>query len=129
MSTTIDPQELRTQLALFDGSDTFYRWSLLFSRSVATKGVSYLAETAGCYWLLDYIASVQTEKRFASEPFQVWVLKKVNDHWSLACEDGNDHELHRHHIDYSDFPLPEGITLWACRNEFRGVTVMLPSEY
>ena len=45
----------------------------------------------------------------------------------MVYEDGNDHELARQEIAYTDFPL-EAITLYACWDTQHWV-IMLPSEY
>jgi hypothetical protein len=34
-----------------------------------------MADEAGAYWLLDIIASYQTDAKIRREPFQVWELK------------------------------------------------------
>jgi hypothetical protein len=63
-----------------------------------------------------------------NEPFQVWILRfidKANGNDALLiCEDGNNKELARQNIEYTDFPLPEGITLYL-----DGGVLMLTSEY
>ena len=45
----------------------------------------------------------------------------------MVYEDGNDHELARQEISYTDFPL-EAISLYACWDTQHWV-IMLPSEY
>lgn len=47
----------------------------LHARSQAADGVKYMADEAGAYWLLDIIASYQTDAKIRREPFQVWELK------------------------------------------------------
>lgn len=130
MSTTIKPHDLRCNLAQYMGSDTFTRWSILYRNDVLTEGTSYLARHAECFWLMDAIAAHQTDPSVRREEFQVWFLRQrpLGD-WHLYCEDGNNNLVTEQVFETSDFPLPEGITLWACRNDFGGITIMLPTEY
>lgn len=127
------PSRLREELAGFTGSDTFRRWSPLFQRHVLTQGAHHLAERAGCYWLMDVIASHQHDPKVRAEGFQVWTLAPDGKGWAVHATDGDKGDgpkvIARQAIEYSTFPLPEGITLWATRNELGGVTIMLPSEY
>lgn len=127
------PQEIKEALGHFHGSQDFVRWSpALFPASVLTDGTLYLAENAHCFWLMDAIASHQRDYRLKDQPFQTWKLKpptKLQKFWVLACEDGNDNLILSQLIEYSDFPLTEGIMLFAVRNEFNGITIMLPGEY
>jgi hypothetical protein len=129
MSTTTTPSEIRTNLDRFSSSDTVTPWSPLFRNSVLTEGALYVAENCDAYWLMDAIASYKQDPVFRGQDFQVWKLVKGDDGWRLSAEDGNDNTLASQFIEYSDFPLDEGITVWAVRNELGGLTLMLPSEY
>ena len=130
MSTTITPSEIRTNLGLFSGTETWTKWSPLFRNCLLTDGALYLAENCGAYWLMDAIGSYQHERKFRAEDFQVWKLARDPvDGWRLIAEDGNDNQLASQFIEFSDFPLDEGITIYAIRNELGGLTLMLPSEY
>ena len=128
MKDNITADELREDLDRFHGSETFYK--TILSSVITTEGVNYLAENAECFWLVDAIASWELQLKVRTEPFQVWKLYQSNDlTWKLVCDDGNDNVLATQEIVYSDFPLPEGIQLYACRNELGGITIMLPGEY
>lgn len=112
-------------LAQFTGSETFYRHPL--ARSVVfTEGVHYLAEKAGAFWLLDIVVSWQLEPKVRAEEFQVWklTLDEKGDGALVVCEDGNGNEVARQKIEFTDFPMQEGVTLWFVNN-----TILLPSEY
>src|SRR5690606_36125280 len=63
------PHELQARLQRFTGSETFY--THFTGRLIYTEGVQYLAEHAGAYWLIDAIASWQTEPKVRAAPFQV----------------------------------------------------------
>lgn len=66
------------------------RYPWLRSRFLLTDGAKYLAETAQAFWLMDAIASHQTNKQVAAEPFQIWKLT-VNEQKqaALTCTDGS----------------------------------------
>ncbi len=124
--------ELETNLAHFTGTESYtnLRYPWLRSRFLLTDGARYLAETAKAFWLMDAIASHQTNQKVAAEPFQVWTLT-VNEQKqaALVCTDGNETVLVRQDIPYSDFPLSE-ITLYAEQSDYlSGRVVMLTSEY
>jgi hypothetical protein len=116
---TLDFEHLRH----FTGSANWYRHSL--SPSVLyTDGAKYVADVAGAYWLLDYIALAQrSEITVREEAFQVWKLDVKDSVATLTCEDGNDRIVHTKAVPFTDFPEP-GITVWCANN-----TILLPSEY
>ena len=124
----LTPAEIKEQLGYFYGSSDFFRhWST--RNTLYTEGVSFLANQAGAHWLIDVIASHQTEAKVAAEDFQVWTLKVADKKGVVRMTDGNgDKAVASQEISFTDFPLPE-ISIWAVRNEFGGVTLMLPSEY
>jgi hypothetical protein len=112
-------------LRQFTGSEHWYRHGLVRS-IVFTDGAKYVADQGGAYWLLDEIALAQRgEKAVAAEEFQVWKLTvNAADRTAvLTCEDGNDHEVFKKAIPFTDFPADE-ITLWFANN-----TIYLPSEH
>ena len=107
----------------FTGSEQLYRHAL--NRKVRyTEGIQYLAENAGAYWFIDEIALAQRfDKAVAAEPFQVWELTVQPDSTAdLVCTDGDDHEVYRKHIEFTDFPA-EGIKVY-----FENDTITLPLE-
>lgn len=124
--------ELEANLPHFTGTEIYtnLRYPWLRSRFLLTDGAKYLAETAKAFWLMDAIASHQTNKQVAAEPFQVWNLT-VNEQKqaTLTCTDGNETALVRQEIPLTDFPLSE-ITLYAEQSDdLAGRVVMLTSEY
>ena len=136
MTQTTDPTtlaaELEAELAHFTGTETYtnLRYPWLRAKFLLTEGAKHLAEKAKAFWLMDAIASHQTNKVVAAEPFQVWILT-VNEHRqaTLTCNDGNNTLLTFQKIDYTNFPLSE-ITLYASQDEYLGGrVVMLTSEY
>ena len=110
-------------LAQFTGTEKHYRIS---RRHLLTDGTRYLAEKAACFWMMDAVACHLSE--IGTKDW--FVLVRVNVAQGRAVmvyEDGNDHELARQEIPYTDFPL-EAISLYACWDTQHWV-IMLPSEY
>lgn len=79
---------------------------------------------------MDAIASHQTNRQVAAEPFQVWkLIVNEKQQATLTCTDGNETLLVKQEISYSDFPLSE-ITLYAEQSDYlAGRVMMLTSEY
>ena len=116
MKSTITKEELNQ----FTGSQQWFRH--FSGRLVYTEGVQYIAEKAGAYWLIDLIASYQP---IQTEEFQFWTLRKEGELFVAVCTDGNDNELVKQVIEYTDFPqefMP--FNLYLCHE-----TLHLPSEY
>jgi hypothetical protein len=124
--------QLAAALPQFTGTENYtnLRYPWLRSRFLLTDGAKYLAETVKAFWLMDAIASHQTNKLVAVEPFQVWTLTVNEKHTAkLVCTDGNERVLVAQEIPYSDFPLGE-ITLYLVKDDgLSGWVVMLTSEY
>ncbi|MEC4812728.1 MAG: hypothetical protein SAK29_05560 [Scytonema sp. PMC 1069.18] len=114
----------QTDLDQFTSSESLYkhRFGLLY-----TCGVRYVATAGNAYWLIDAIASYQTNKLLALpnlQNFQIWQLV-VNENKSatLICEEDTNLEILRQEIEYTDFPLPS-IKLYLVEK-----VLMLLSEY
>jgi hypothetical protein len=127
------PLLTESDLQQFTGTERWYRHALV--RNVTfTDGAKYLADRAGAYWLLDIIAIAQPHTAgLADEYFQAWRLTVNADaSATVVCTDGNDKELYRQAIPYTDFPLP-GIRLYCCRDGVLGYgvdwVILLPCEY
>jgi hypothetical protein len=121
----MEPGKLKNGLLNFKGSEVFYQYEVLWVEFVYTEGIKFLCDNAECYWLMNLIASWQHEIKEEDRVFQVWELKKVTGNgWLVLCTDGNNRELCRQELAYSDFPLP-GIIVWLVD----GGVLMLPYEY
>jgi hypothetical protein len=84
-----------------------------------------MAQMCEGYWLFDLIISYQIYPKMQAEEFQVWQLGRVlNCRARVTATDGNDKALVEQDLDFTDFPLPEGIKLYL----IQGV-ILLPSEY
>jgi hypothetical protein len=120
------------ELAHFTGTESYtnLRYPWLKKHFLLTDGTKYLAEKASAFWLMDAIASHQTNGQLAAEEFQFWTLD-VNEKNEavLTCTDGNEKQLVRQEIPFTDFPL-HSITLYAVQDgTLGGLVVMLTSEY
>jgi hypothetical protein len=125
--------QLESDLAGFIGTESYtsLRYPWLRQRFLLTDGAKYLADQAKAYWLMDAIAShQQASKAVADEEFQFWTLSVGEKRAAvLICTDGNNKELVRQKISYTDFPL-NTITLYVALDEcLGGLVVMLTSEY
>ena len=112
-----------SDLAGFTGSEHVFKHRM--TQVLYTKGVQYVAEKGGAYWLLDKIVILSKwEKAIRRESFQVWTLK-VGDKSkaTLICDDGNGNEVYREVIEWTDFPLKE-IKFYLTSN-----VLMLPREF
>ena len=110
-------------LAQFTGTGAYYRIS---RRYLLTDGTKYLAERAGCFWMMDTIASHLSE--IGTADWFVLVRVKVKDGVALMVyEDGNGQEHASQEIPYTDLLL-DSVTLYACWDSENWV-IMLPTEY
>lgn len=114
--------ELEHELNQFTGTEAYYRFSPL-SNLKLTDGVKYLCEKANSYWLMDIIASYQSQcnKDEMLKEFQIWTLKKTGTHGVVTCDRDTDDTAITQRIEYTDFPLSE-IKLYCINN-----VILLPS--
>lgn len=120
--TRLTPEQLQAALCGFTGSEQFYR---MYPNVIITEGVKFLCDQAGAYWLIDCLYSFQTIRRVAREPFQVLDLAVNLEKRTglITLTDGNDQELHRQALEYTNFPLR------AIKLYYTDQTAMLPWEY
>lgn len=115
-------EEIEITLLNFHGSEAFFR---VYPKLIITEGVQYLCESAQCFWLLDAIWSYQMLKEVRNQYFQVINLSVDLEKrkGTIVVTDGNENEIHRQELDYTDFPLP------SIRLYYTDDTVLLPKEY
>ena len=110
-------------LAQVTGTTCYYR---IGRQHLLTDGTHYLAEKAGCYWIMDAVVSHVAE--IGTADWFIVVRMEVEEHQAvMRYEDGNGRELARQAIPYTDFPLPN-LTLYAVWDTEHWV-IMLPGEY
>ena len=131
LTTEKKPKELPDLSMHYGSSEYFQHWLPLWNgtKMVYTEGIKHLADAVGAYWLIDAIASHQTDKRLVRSQrlreFQLWELKvKPDRSCTLTCRaDSNEAPVITQEIEYTDFPLDE-ITLYV-----EGDVLLLPSEH
>lgn len=117
----ITKQEVLAQLLYFTGSEKMWEHRTPFGKLLLTDGCNYV-RGLGSRWLFDLLQSYQGKLK--NEEFQCWTLKRTKGNEFVAvCDDGNDNELVRQVIPFSDFVLDE-IRIWL----IDGIC-LLPSEY
>lgn len=115
--------DLQDNLRHFTGTDNWFKHH--FNKHLLyTDGVKFFAEHAGggAYWFLDIIASEIWQLQ-SIEPFMVIYLEVHDSKAIIACEDGNDKEVYRREIAYTD--CPEGSWLFYLTDN----VLMITSEY
>lgn len=115
------PKELRNGLAGFYGTDGYH---VIHPYVKLTDGAKFLAQGAGCFWLMDIIASIAPMLRKKDYFTSIKLRLDGKGGAVFTADDGNGHILYRQKIEYTDFPLTEGIDLF-----FIDDVVMLTSEY
>jgi hypothetical protein len=122
------PEIIHNALSQATGTGHYWRAFPDNDNFLFTDGIKNMAEMCDAFWLVTAIFSWQGEGKVKGEPFQVWRLcfqdRTKGGEAFLVCEDGNNKELARQEIEYTDFPLPKGITLYL-----DGGVLLLPSEY
>lgn len=120
---TMNEAQLKQELGNFTGTAMWFRHEI-YRLFTYTEGVQFLAENAGCYWLLDEIFGCQFESaEVRLEQFQVWTLTTDKNRGILTCEDGNGNPVFKKSIPFTDFPMQE------IRLFFIDGVLLLPSEY
>jgi hypothetical protein len=105
--------QIKEELNQFCGTEHYYK--NLFG-IVYTDGIRFLAEECQCYWLIDLVASYQSDSKVKLEEFQVYKLTVNSDHSAVVeITDGNYNIITKQEIEFTDFPLDE-ITLWFTNN-------------
>lgn len=125
----MNAQDLRNALSQFIGTQHYYRYSPLFRHTLLTDGVKFLADEAGCYWLIDMIGSHLSSVP-ATESFVVARYAGTPNGsglFSLTDDIPARKTYATQGVTHSDFMLDE-IVLYVQRRE-AGWVVMLRSEY
>ena len=113
---------LSENLLQFYGTENYYKTFLFNPRLKHTDGVQYFAETAGCYWFLDIVATdifALTKK----EPFLSIVLQAKNGSANIFIENGDCEVLETRTIEHTD--CPDGEYAFFLTDD----VLMLTSEY
>jgi hypothetical protein len=121
------PENIRSALAHETGTENYWKVFPNDNAPMITDGVKRMTDMCEAFWLVTAIVLSQYEPKVKSAPFQVWILKldgnDDDNSAAIICEDGNGIELARQELNYTDFPLQEGITLFL-----ENGILLLPSE-
>ena len=121
--------QLLDELRNFYGTEHYYRTN---PGLLVTDGVKFLADNAGCYWLLDMVWSYLPVLRKSRDTFFVVVLTKegVLDPGAIFTIQDDippNRTYAQQAIEHTDFPLDE-IVLYLSATE-EAFVLMLRSEY
>lgn len=125
----MEKQEILNELAQCHGSQQCYKHPI-HPGLVYTEGVQTMAVICDAYWLLDQI--MPTSLKLQEEhPFIVADLYKKETEFKcyIKYTDGNDNEIHKTEIPFTDFPLCDIDDQPAMRIWITNGTLLLPSEY
>ena len=114
--------ETKLDLSQFTGTEAYHRTFMFNPKLVHTDGVQYFAETAGCFWFLDIVATdifALTKK----EPFLSIVLQAKNGSANIFIENGDCEVLETRTIEHTD--CPDGEYAFFLTDN----VLMLTSEY
>lgn len=102
----LSAQQFEAVLGNFIGSQNSYYRETPLGRIEYTDGVFFLQQN-GCLWLIDGIASYQTQEFKVADDRQFWKLRVDLDTHSgkLICDDGNGNIRVTQSLEFTDFPL------------------------
>ena len=113
-------------LSQFTGTEAYHRTFLFNPNLVHTDGVQYFADTAGCYWFLDIVAT-EIYALTKQEPFisiKLIVGSNASDTDAvIVATDGNEDVIFRKLIPHTDCPV--GVYEFFLTDN----VLMLTSEY
>ena len=120
-TTEVLSARLRADLTAFIGTENWHRHGIN-RQMLLTDGVKYFAETAGCYWFLDIVAT-EVMRFHPMKPFLVIDLDVEDGKADISVSDGNDLGLWHRHIHFTDAPQGQ----W--RFYLADNVLLLPGEY
>ena len=122
------PERIRSALACQIGTERYWKVFPDDNAFKITDGVKIMAEMCEAFWLVADILACQLTQKAKREAFQTWTLTLNTEGKSsnalLVGENGNGKLIAKLEIPYTDFPLPEGITLFL-----EDGVLLLPSEH
>ena len=109
-------------LSQFTGTEAYHRTFMFNPKLVHTDGVQYFAETAGCYWFLDIVAT-EFYPLTEQEPFLSIKMTVINWTAQITVENGDLKTLKTKKIEFTD--CPSGIYCFYLTDD----VLLLTSEY
>ena len=113
----------KSSLDNFIGTENWYKH---FTGVTYTDGIKFLADETKSHWLIDLVASYQTEKKVRDIPFQLWTINvNLKDKTGKVTmkEDTDQPNIISQKLPYTDFPFEE-LQFYLCDN-----VILLKSEY
>jgi hypothetical protein len=110
------------ELSQFTGTESYHRTFMFTPELVHTDGVQYFADTAGCYWFLDIVAT-EIYPLLRQHPFLSIKFVCGGGQGAISIEDGDCNILKVRRIDHTD--CPEGEYEFFLTDN----VLMLTSEY
>jgi hypothetical protein len=114
--------ETKLDLSQFTGTEAYHRTFMFNPNLVHTDGVQYFAETAGCFWFLDIVAT-EYHPLTKDEPFLSIQLAVEGGIADICVEDGDCKVIKQKHIAHTD--CPDGMYRFFLTDN----VLMLTSEY
>lgn len=131
MALEAKPSGLHYALAQFSGSEHYYQH---LHPLLLTDGSKFLADEAGCYWLMDIVALRMCPALAGKDSFFVVDVERRGRGVTLTAHDGGLGEAeprvyYREDITLSDFPLEHYAFYVAFEPSVSRWVAMLTSEY
>ena len=114
--------ETKLDLSQFTGTEAYHRTFMFTPKLVHTDGVQYFADTAGCYWFLDIVAT-EFYPLLKKEPMLSIYLMVHNGKATISVQDGDLNILKTKDIPHTD--CPDGEYAFYLIDD----VLMLTSEY
>ena len=121
MQKTEQPDLKLKELGQFSGTQQYYR---VWLGALATDGVKYIMSNGYSFFVTDALSVIKCTAKIRREPFLTVKLKRIpeKNEADLIITDGNKHELHRQHYDFTD--AKRDLNLYFIDN-----VLLLASEY
>ena len=119
-------KDLNDEFSQFTGTQHYY--SHFTKLCVFTDGVKSMADKYSAYWLIDVIASYQTQPAVKSQPFQIWTISSENGKALVEMRPDTDRPvMASQHIPLTDFP--DGTLKMYFIDDGSYKVLLLPGEY
>lgn len=123
----LTPDQLRSELADFTGSETWHRHPLNCNVTL-TDGALFFAEQAGAHWLMDVFAT-ELPRFVAKHGFASIHVHVANRKAEIVADDGNSNVFWRKKIDFTDCPEGTWDFYMAPGGPGDTTVILLTSEY
>jgi len=143
MSTLkLTPDELRSEMGKFIGTEGYHRVSPFYPHVLLTDGMKWFAETVGCFWLLDLFGTepgaskaILAKLKAGEDEYSTTFLRVSSKDGKATISldlDSSEEPFWRQRVDLTDFPEGDWTFYVSHGGDIGGRTslvLMLPSEY